>query len=82
MEDHERLVTSVWEEILGTTINADSDFFSVGGDSLKMMTMLFRIEEELNVALSPTAVFENPTVKQFAHFLSEIRNDFYTLGAS
>jgi aryl carrier-like protein len=57
----------LWKEILTTEdVTVDSNFFDAGGDSLQMMTLLFRVSQEMGVELDPAAVFENPTIKELA----------------
>lgn len=61
----------LWKEILAIDdITLDSNFFDAGGDSLQMMTLLFRVSQETGVELDPAAVFENPTIKQLAPLIS------------
>src|SRR5690349_5871853 len=49
-EENREYLLGLWAEILATeNVAADSDFFQLGGDSLQMMTMLFRISQDLGV---------------------------------
>jgi acyl carrier protein len=67
IEENEKYLLNLWAEILAAeTISADSDFFQLGGDSIQMMTMLFRVSQDLGVDLSPGAIFETPTPAQLA----------------
>jgi acyl carrier protein len=66
-----RALEQIWREVLGTDdISAESDFFQQGGDSLQMMTMLFRISREIGLEVDPGTVFDNPTIGQLALFLA------------
>jgi acyl carrier protein len=63
----ETTITGVWREFFADApVEPDSDFFGLGGDSVKMMDMLFRVSELTGVELNPGALYENPTLRQFA----------------
>jgi acyl carrier protein len=76
IEENKNYLVALWADVLGAeNVSADSDFFQLGGDSLQMMTMLFRISQDLGVELSPGTVFETPTPEQLALFLSDAQSD-------
>lgn len=65
-------ITNCWAEIIGTEIiNADSNFFELGGDSLQMMVMLFRVQETFGIEITPDVLFENPTIGAFAAHVAQ-----------
>ena len=71
-EKIEGILINMWQEVLGVDgISNQSDFFQLGGDSLQMMTMLFRISHDLGVELDPGTVFDNPAIAQLALVLAE-----------
>ena len=75
-DENRNYLLALWAEILGgQDISPDSDFFELGGDSIQMMTMLFRVSQDLGVELSPGTVFEAPTPAQLAFFLAGIQAD-------
>lgn len=75
IEENKNYLIGLWAEILGTeAVSASSDFFELGGNSLHMMTMLFRISQDLGVELSPGVVFELPTPDQLAIYLSNAQS--------
>jgi acyl carrier protein len=57
-------VAAVWTDVLGRAgpIGSEDDFFNLGGDSLAMMTMMFRINDLFQLDLPPGTVMENPTL--------------------
>jgi thioesterase domain-containing protein/acyl carrier protein len=62
-ETAELILARLWEDILKTRPGALSDdFFQQGGDSLKAVELLMRIEGELGVAILPEAFFQRPTL--------------------
>lgn len=71
----EQQVIAIWAEVLQRPdgIASDSNFFELGGDSLAMMMVLFRIGEELAIELSPLALVEAPTPRTLATLLDEVR---------
>ena len=59
-------VSEIWMEALQLDqINPDDNFFERGGDSLMTMMMLFRVSDVLNVDMSPVALMEAPTLREF-----------------
>lgn len=64
----ERLVAELWHEVLEVSdpLAADDDFFALGGDSVGMVTVLFRIKEEIDIELPAGAIFSAPTLRELA----------------
>ena len=63
----EELLIGIWRDVLGREeISSESDFFQLGGDSLQLMTLLFRIYQDTGIELDPGIVFQGPTVGQLA----------------
>jgi phthiocerol/phenolphthiocerol synthesis type-I polyketide synthase E len=63
----ERVVVEIWQrELSAPAITLASDFFAVGGDSLRMLNMLFRIKATFGVEVPPGALFDNSTAGAFA----------------
>lgn len=58
----ERRVGELWGEFveLPLSLKPTDNFFSLGGDSLAMTMLLFRIKEELGVDLPPSVLLESP----------------------
>jgi len=70
-EDNERILMSIWKDVLGIQeMSRDSNFFELGGDSLQMMTMLFRIKQDMGTEVDPGTVFDCPTPAQLAIFIT------------
>ena len=80
----ERLVSLIWaSELALTDICPDSDFFELGGDSLRMLNVLFRISETLGVDMMPGALFEQPTLRGFCRSIDAARADtFVSMGTN
>jgi len=56
-------------------IGIDDNFFVLGGDSLKVLTLINRIDQKLGLRISIADFFSNPTVRQLASFFPQKNND-------
>jgi acyl carrier protein len=63
----ELAVAAIWAEVLqcSDSIRSESNFFALGGDSLSIMMMLFRVEEEFGLEVDPAILIESPTLQGF-----------------
>ncbi|MCC7203678.1 MAG: AMP-binding protein [Phycisphaeraceae bacterium] len=66
--DHvERKVAEIWRTVLETSdIGLDDDFFDLGGDSLRGVDLLLRVEQTFDVSLSPSSLIEHPSLRAFS----------------
>lgn len=63
----ERRVAKVWREMLGfEKIGVNDNFFELGGDSLLAVTLINRINQELEVDISVVDLFDQPNIKALA----------------
>jgi amino acid adenylation domain-containing protein len=70
----ERAVTQLWADHLGIDgIGADDDFFELGGDSLLAVSILAELERGHGVAVSPVALYLDPTPAGLARALELAR---------
>lgn len=74
----EQTIADIWRSVLGTTsIGSDEDFFSLGGDSLKAITIIALLYKKLDVKLPLPTFFNKPTIGDIARFIREAdRTDF------
>jgi acyl carrier protein len=69
----ERLVASIWSEILGVEkVGRNDDFWALGGHSLLATRVLSRIDAALHVEVPLRTLFQSPTVADLAHAIGEI----------
>lgn len=62
----------LWCEILGCSeLKPDDDFFDLGGDSLKAMSLTSRIKQLSGVNLFVTALFDYPIFEEFEQHLKQ-----------
>ncbi|MET8582263.1 amino acid adenylation domain-containing protein [Streptomyces collinus] len=67
--DAERTVAEVWAELLRTDasgLSVDSNFFSLGGNSLLVTRLVNRLKQQAGAELPIQAVFERPTLADMA----------------
>ncbi|MGE5339957.1 MAG: amino acid adenylation domain-containing protein, partial [Candidatus Omnitrophota bacterium] len=77
----EKRLAAIWSDILSIgkdAIHSDSNFFDLGGHSLKATLMLSRIQRELNIKISFEDVFVHPTLRELAHCIERSAKDYLT----
>ncbi len=63
----EELLAGIWSELLGAPrVGAHDSFFDLGGHSLQATRLMGRVRETLGVSLEVRAIFEAPTLGEFA----------------
>jgi tyrocidine synthetase-3 len=72
----ERALIRIWSDILKTAdISLSDNFFDIGGNSLLAISLTNKISKEFNIVLKALKVFELPTVRDQAEFLSGRKDD-------
>jgi amino acid adenylation domain-containing protein/non-ribosomal peptide synthase protein (TIGR01720 family) len=61
----QEIIAKVWEEILGVKAGIDNNFFALGGDSIKAIQMVSRIQK-YNLKTEVKDLFKNPTIRLLA----------------
>ncbi len=65
--DVEIRLAQIWEKLLGVErVGLTDSFFDLGGNSLKAITLLHRINERLHCDLSVHHILETPTISELA----------------
>jgi acyl carrier protein len=73
----ERSVAALWSEVLtADSFTASDNFFRLGGDSVGMAVILFRIKEEFSVELPVGALFQAPTLRALSAMVDEACRGF------
>ncbi len=65
----ETVVATIWADVLGldvAEVGVDDDFFDLGGHSLLATQMVARVRDAFKVEVPLQALFERPTVAEFA----------------
>jgi amino acid adenylation domain-containing protein len=68
----EEQLVEIWSEILPglkTSIGIDDNFFSLGGHSLKAITLVSAINERLKVKISLMQLLRSPTIRGVAEYI-------------
>ncbi|RKH58571.1 type I polyketide synthase [Corallococcus llansteffanensis] len=72
--EEEKLVASLWEEVLGVRpVGVHDDFFDLGGHSLLATTVVGRLRETLGFSVPLQSLFESPTVGRMAELIASLR---------
>jgi iturin family lipopeptide synthetase A len=70
----EETMILLWTDFFGIPgIAASDDFFDIGGDSLKAMTMLARIRKVFDVQLSMNLFFEMSTIGELSEYIRSVK---------
>lgn len=76
MSTTEKELLQLWCDFFGKdTIALKDDFFGVGGDSLKALTIVGRINEHFNLNISIANLFKNTTVLQLATEIDSLKKN-------
>lgn len=66
----ERQLAGIWEELFGFgPLGIDDDFIELGGDSLKALNMISRVQEAIEVVMPLQDFFNRPTIEHMAQFM-------------
>lgn len=70
----EQRIAEQWERTLGVPVDGASDFFQLGGHSLKAMALCAAVADVLGVPVSVKLVFERPVLRDFAAAVAHINS--------
>jgi len=66
----EKQIAALWAQFFGfQRVGIDDDFFEMGGDSLKALIVITKINKELGVELSMEELFDKPNIRSLAPYL-------------
>ena len=71
----QREMSALWCEILQTDgpVDSTANFFALGGDSLAMTMLLFRVQEVFGIELPAAALIEAPELGAFSALIDSAR---------
>ncbi|MGL4697488.1 amino acid adenylation domain-containing protein [Enterococcus larvae] len=76
--EKEELLVKIWQEVLGIEqVGIRDNFFEMGGDSLKAMTIISNIHKVMEIKLDIREVFNNKNIKQLADYLIKKKHQSY-----
>ena len=70
----EEAMSGIWAEVLGVErVGVETDFFVLGGHSLRATQVISRVHREFGVELALRSLFETPTVRGLSRKVEEAR---------
>jgi amino acid adenylation domain-containing protein len=79
-DESEASLIEIWSEILGIEkgiIGVDSDFFDLGGHSLKVTLMVAKIHKQFSIRVPVSEIFNSPTVRGLAQYVRGAKKEKY-----
>jgi amino acid adenylation domain-containing protein len=76
----EQVLVGIWAETLGIEegkIGIDTNFFQVGGHSLKAILLISRIHREFNTKIPLVEIFKRPDIRGLAEFIGSKAKERY-----
>ena len=71
--DSERLIASVWSEVLGREqVSVQDNFFALGGHSLLALRAVARLKKHLGVAIAVRDVYRHPQLSDLAGYVDAL----------
>ena len=72
--DTEKKLAGIWQKILGIEqIGITNNFFNSGGDSIKILSLLYAINKEFNTTFKVENLYENETIEKFTLLMENSR---------
>lgn len=79
-KDTERILAEFWQEVLGIPeIGIDQNYYDLGGDSIRALQLISKINETLNVKLPFSIMQKVESVREMAAVLERYRNEEETI---
>jgi acyl carrier protein len=64
----------MWETLLGVSVKSVREsFLDVGGSSLLVLQLSWRMEQQWGVRVSMSAIFDHPTIEDLAGLVRRLR---------
>ncbi|MFS4449711.1 amino acid adenylation domain-containing protein [Maribacter sp. 2307UL18-2] len=69
----QKRLVEIWEDILSIeNIGVNHNFFLIGGDSIKAIKLVYKINEEFDSSISLANLYGHPTVESISSFLESV----------
>lgn len=79
----EKRMAELWRKILPREkIGIHDDFFDIGGHSLLAMKLVSQIEQEFNIKLPLTTIFQSPTLESMSKLVADSEGEQIVLSTS
>lgn len=80
--DKEKKVKKIWESILNAeNIGVNDNFFDIGGHSLLVLQVYYKIKEQFETNLTVVDMFKYPTIRSLCDYLEEATSSFAEVAA-
>jgi tyrocidine synthetase-3 len=79
-DEVERKLAEIWAAVLQIDkglIGVETNFFHLGGHSIKAITLVSEIHKEFNVNVPLEEIFKSPVIKKVAKYITEAKNEIY-----
>ncbi|MCP4153074.1 MAG: amino acid adenylation domain-containing protein, partial [bacterium] len=74
----EKTIAAIWEKMFRfEPVGIGDDFFEMGGDSLKAITVIAKIHKELNVVITLAEFFDTPNIAALAQYTANAEESTY-----
>jgi len=71
----ETKLAEIWKRLLGVDVlDADANFFSLGGHSILAIRLIVMLEKEMELRITLNELFSHPTISELAEFFEGKRN--------
>ncbi|NWO06485.1 MAG: amino acid adenylation domain-containing protein [Alteromonadaceae bacterium] len=78
----ESQIAIIWKKVLGiSSICVETDFFSLGGNSLSAVRLVTELQNRLGKALSIKELLEHGTIRSFANYIEQHAKDAQCIAA-
>ncbi|UCH93753.1 MAG: amino acid adenylation domain-containing protein [Candidatus Aminicenantes bacterium] len=80
-DEVEKKMVDLWSEVLGVNkdiIGINSNFFEIGGHSLKATILVSKLHKALDVKIPLTVLFRTPTIKDLALYIKGAKQDKFS----
>ena len=67
----EQTVARVWAQVLGTDVDAESDFFLLGGHSMLATRMIALLANDLGVRVTLRELLDHPVLGEFVELVEQ-----------
>jgi acyl carrier protein len=74
----EQILAELWKKLFDyDRVGVRDDFFRLGGDSLKAITVIANIHKKVDVKIPLAEIFKYPTIREIAAFIKSKQKDKY-----
>jgi 3-oxoacyl-(acyl-carrier-protein) synthase/acyl carrier protein/NRPS condensation-like uncharacterized protein len=78
-DEVEQALVEVWQKFFGIgEVGIYDDFFELGGDSLKAITVVLEIHKRLDTRIPITEIFQSPTIRELSGYIKGAETDQYS----